>query len=595
MKDLMNELIQFSPFGGQLILDEVKGNTTGKINPENNIVTVIGADRDMFTYIPKSGCPHSKQAQVLMVLRDSNTFESAETLIKELALDLLAEENHFILLFPNPTKDGWNYQEDGTKDNDIQYLARCFAALPKSKGKVSGFNGMIFYIGTSPASSAMITTLAIKSPLDAAAIMVTEFPKSYQLPVGKEAEQVAWLCRNNEPLEAYLSKVNNATILSQNKDIAVHSNPQNKCVKHFISNDGLSAQSVEKAWDLMFSETRRWRNDTFGTYQPRIDFATKGFVKHFEDDSLGINLGFKHTWYEYVPEHVRETKKKVPLVLYFHGINCVGLYGAEQCGLADIADRDGFIVVFPDPAIEERWNIWDDPRLPSDVDYVMALIKHMKTIHPIDESRIYISGFSMGSMFTNALACSYPEMFAAALAFNGPHTGYLSTLDSSKKGMAQFRPNTVINDLPVWDKATSPIHDLAVKKKSLYVYRMPFVQFVGLMDGVGFAPDRIWPVIGQSDGTWPVGIAYWKEFNNIQQTNVFSLDYITGIASPICVKESERFIHQVWNSADENQEPLYHLISVERLPHAVDLKGFEIGWNIIKHYFRNNDGSISKR
>lgn len=595
MKDTFNALTQYSPFGGQLILDDVKGNTSGKINPENNIDTVIGVDRDMYTYIPTSGCPHAKQAQVLMVLRDNNSFESAQNLMKELSLDHLAEENNFILLFPNPTKDGWNYLQEDNRDNDIQYLARCFAALPKSKGHVSGFNGMIFYLGTTPASSAMVTTLAVTSPLDAAAIMVTAFPESYRLPEGKSAEQVAWICGKNEMLEAYLSKVNQTATVSQLNGITIHSNPQNGCVKHFLSEKEISADEVKKAWDSMFSETRRWRNDTFGIYQPRIDFAAKGFVKHFEDGSLGVNNGFKHTWYEYVPEHLRGTNKKVPLVLYFHGINCVGLYGAEQSGLSSIADREDFIVVFPDPAIEERWNVWDDPRLPSDVNYIMALIDRLKTKYPIDETRIYISGFSMGSMFTNALACSYPDVFAAALAFNGPHVGYLSTLDTSRKGMAQFRPNTVINDLPVWDKSTSPTHDLADQKKARYDYRMPFVQFVGLLDGVGFTSDRIWPVKGADDGSWPPGLAYWMNFNNIQQANIFDQDSATGFSSSSCVKELDRFIHQVWYSADENNDALYHLISVERMPHAVDLKGFEIGWNIIKCYSRNSDGSITKR
>jgi len=594
MKDSMNALIQFSPFGGQLILEEVKGNTSGKLNPENNIVTVIGADRDMLSYIPASGCPHAKQASVLMVLRDQNSMESAEKLMKDLALDRLAEDNHFILLFPNPTPEGWNYQQDPTKDNDIQYLARCFAALPKSKGRVSGFNGLIFYLGTSPASSAMATTLAIESPLDAAAIMVTQFPASYRLPEGKGAQQVAWLCGKNEPLETYLIKVNHSVLIRSEEGVSVYANPQNECVKSFHSTEGLSANIIEKAWDQMFSETRRWRNDVFGTYQHRIDFTAKGFVKHYEDASLGVNNGFKHTWYEYVPQALRGTQEKVPLVLYFHGINCVGLYGAEQSGWADLADQDKFIVVFPDPAIEERWNVWDDPRLPSDVNYIMALIQHMKTVHPIDESRIYISGFSMGSMFTNALACSYPDVFAAALAINGPHTGYLTTLDATRKGMVQFRPNSVINDLPVWDKPTSPTRDLADKKKLNHDIRMPFVQEVGLLDGVGFEGNRIWPVNDLHDGTWPAGIAYWKCFNHINPEIILDSSFVTGIASPICYKEGERFIHQAWNTEDD-QDALYHLISIERMPHAVDLKGVEIGWHIIKRYCRTSDGSLTKK
>ena len=63
----------------------------------------------------------------------------------------------------------------------------------------------------------------------------------------------------------------------------------------------------------------------------------------------------------------RGSKEKAPLVFYFHGIGCVPLYGAEQSGWHDIADRENFIVVeSPKPARNKAWNIWDEPGMPSD-------------------------------------------------------------------------------------------------------------------------------------------------------------------------------------------------------------------------------------
>ena len=56
---------------------------------------------------------------------------------------------------------------------------------------------------------------------------------------------------------------------------------------------------------------------------------------------------------------------------------------------------------------------------------MLALLEHMKRTYAIDESRVYISGFSMGGMMTNALACAYPELFAAAAPCNGFNSGYL--------------------------------------------------------------------------------------------------------------------------------------------------------------------------
>ena len=407
----MNPIVNFSPYGGQLIKENVLGITSGKINPENNVETVLGSDRDMFVYVPASGCPHAKQTQVLMVLRDENTKESAQKIIEELKLDELAENENFILVFPNPHKDGWNYTQDSSRDNDIQYLVRCFAALPKSKGKVAGFNGMIFHLATSSKSSAMAMTLAANSPLDAAAIMISEFPEEYNIPAAHNAEQVAWVYGENKAAVDYFKTVNKVDTFTVSNNINIYQNDKNNAVKFYVSKERLSASEVEKGWDKMFSETRRWRNDTYGTYQKRINYTGKNYRTFYKDKSLKVNDNHEHTWFEYVPENIKKAKEKVPLVLFFHGINCVGLYGAEQSGWSDLADRDNFIVVYPDPSIEERWNVWDDPRLPSDVSFVMALIEKMKEKYPIDEKRIYISGFSMGSMFTNALAASYPEVF----------------------------------------------------------------------------------------------------------------------------------------------------------------------------------------
>ena len=94
------------------------------------------------------------------------------------------------------------------------------------------------------------------------------------------------------------------------------------------------------------------------------------------------------------------------------------LYGAEQSDWHDIADRENFIVVYPAPAVNKAWNIFNDPALPNDFEFVMALIEHMKQVHPIDETRIYATGFSMGGMMTHAICGVYPEVFAAGAPFN---------------------------------------------------------------------------------------------------------------------------------------------------------------------------------
>ena len=101
MNDQMNELTQFSPYAGQLVLETVPGETSRKVEHENDVNAADGADRSMYVYAPVSGCPDPKQNQVLMVLRNCTCENSARKVMEELGLDKLAEKEHFLLLFPN--------------------------------------------------------------------------------------------------------------------------------------------------------------------------------------------------------------------------------------------------------------------------------------------------------------------------------------------------------------------------------------------------------------------------------------------------------------------------------------------------------------
>ena len=97
MNDTMNEITAFSPFGGRLVLEEVKGAQERANVPENSIETKAGDDRSMYVYVPASGCPDAKQTQVVMFLRDGADEASAQAAMQEYGLDALAEKEHFVL------------------------------------------------------------------------------------------------------------------------------------------------------------------------------------------------------------------------------------------------------------------------------------------------------------------------------------------------------------------------------------------------------------------------------------------------------------------------------------------------------------------
>ena len=74
--------------------------------------------------------------------------------------------------------------------------------------------------------------------------------------------------------------------------------------------------------------------------------------------------------------------------------------------------------------------------------FFLALIEHMKTVHPIDETRIYVSGFSMGGMMSNAMACALPNVVAAAAPCNAYNNCYFSSLSAM---MRRLRSNNAVD------------------------------------------------------------------------------------------------------------------------------------------------------
>lgn len=517
-----------------------------------------------------------------MVLRDAPGEASAREAMETYDLAALAEERHFLLVFPDPAAGGWD-ASDGEEDMD--FLSRCFMALPGGPVKVGGFIGMIFYAGLTANACAFLMTMTAKRPTHVAGLLLgSALPAGYVIPRGADAPQAAWLCGHDPAAEAYLARVNHSGAGVEQGAVTVYTGGENPNVRHAVYDGALTAEAFRLAWDGLFSETRRWSNDTYGTYQARTDFAARGFVAHVGDSRLGVNNRFPHTWYEYVPPRLRGGTEKVPLVFYFHGIGCVPLYGAEQSGWHDIADREGFIVVYPKPAVNKMWNVWDDPVLPSDHAFILALLDYLKQTYPIDETRVYVTGFSMGGMMTHALACAWPELFAAAAPCNGFNWGYLTVLPDKIGALPGALP------VPVGPYARpSRVRLLADKKKAERDWRMPVIQNAGLLDGA-------WPMVREKDPmSFLDTVDFWKRYNSVPLTPLEppTGPYESGLTADESFYEGadERFLHQRWYGP-EGGPALLEAVFAKRMPHALDLRQIEIAWQFLKKFSRSADGSL---
>ena len=580
MIDGMNERVQHRKYSGKLFLQSVAGDISGRREAENNAEAGAGRERSMYAYVPLTGCPHPKQCQVLMVLRNADDEASALQAMEKYHLDNLAEEKGFLLLFPNPMPSGWNYSEDPKYENDMDYLVRCFGVLKGSALGVSGFNGMVFYLADSPEASAMLMTMAAKKPLNVPAMMLSSFPQEYTIPENALHVETAAFISGNQPAADYIRLANGVSAEEEYDGITTYYGTNPNC-RLLVTGRAIDAETVRIAWERLFSETRRWQNDTYGCYQKRTNFTQRGFVGHVKDTSLGCNGGHAQTWYEYIPPQLRGTQEKVPLLFYFHGGGCVPLYGAEQSDWHEVADRENFIVVYPEASQNNMWNAWDDREnlKCSDVDFFLALIEHMKTVHPIDERRIYVSGFSMGGMMSNSLACLLPHVIAAAAPCNAFMEGYFSDYKTLTSRLHGYDPGKMEEAPP------TPVHRLADERKAAFDYEMPVIQTAGLLDGK-------WPIDESSDSRLRA-FYYWRNYNHL---NTDPFRYNPNCESGLYADETvydgadKRFLRHRW--FNQNGVSMYELFLEKRCPHAIDIRTHTYTWNFLKKFARNPDGTL---
>jgi len=108
-----------------------------------------------------------------------------------------------------------------------------------------------------------------------------------------------------------------------------------------------------------------------------------------------------------------------PVVLVFHGGGGRAQGIAPHTGFSRLAEREGFVAVYPD-GLGHRWN---DGRgyasTHDDVGFVRALLDSLRRELTIDPRRIYATGISNGAIFSYRLACDLPGVFAAVAPVAG--------------------------------------------------------------------------------------------------------------------------------------------------------------------------------
>jgi acetylxylan esterase len=130
--------------------------------------------------------------------------------------------------------------------------------------------------------------------------------------------------------------------------------------------------------------------------------------------------------YVYVPDKLAT---KPPIVVASH--HCQGTaastYSETKSSFVSLADKNGFIVIFPEATGHNCWDVGSAKSLKhdggGDTHAIAQMVRYTLTKYGADATRVYAFGGSSGAMMTQALLGVYPDLFAAGVAISGVACG----------------------------------------------------------------------------------------------------------------------------------------------------------------------------
>lgn len=531
--------------------------------------------RGLYAYYPEGEMRNAYEITFVMLLREKGGEESAREILNTPELLALGDYHRFIICMPEPLEEGWNYTCDPKKHDDIADLNGIMnsflcATRPFQQDCYHPMHYARYYMGFGTGAS-MATTLVALDTTNVAGIAT----------VGGELVRNIALKANPQVTPALL--INGSDTAEKFFVASCHAEKADQCEKgtkyecsynpaqmvYAIKGEYTPAEAFKLAWEKLFSKVRRPNTSEYGDIYPRDVRGVIEYEEHIADTCLGDNGGMPHTWFTYVPSAVKANPdKKVPLVVFGHGGSDNPAEAANMSCLYRLAEKENFVVCFPWSSNLYSWNIDMTPGQPSDVDYIYALIAYTKKTQPIDETRVYTTGFSMGSAMLQVFTMCHPEIVAAMF------------------------PN---NTRWCQEREVPPFNYAAVKKFE-YDYRMPDWYTYGGRD----MEQPVFRGNGQQ-----VSYDFWKKYNN---TPVKTTPYkdkadpsLVGVPGDIIEEyrpdpthPNHRYTTHRFLSKDEGSPIYYNFTLMRTKGHDCAPMDAALGYAYARQFRRNPDGSLSK-
>ena len=290
----------------------------------------------------------------------------------------------------------------------------------------------------------------------------------------------------------------------------------------------------------------------------------KGLKKemHQRDD-------FWERWATFVPlSAYREENRgrKYPLLFVLHG-STMPINWEECSGFTKVAAREEIILCIPEN---------------HSVENLMRIFGEMQRLYPIDLSRVYCTGYSLGGRQTNEMIFAHPEILAAACPC-GALAGPFSCTDASEEGIEKVAACRV------------PVMTVSGLNEGLYLF--PYYED---------APEKgcMWEVLDESVlGPTPKVKDKVESLNKrLRSSNCQPVSFEEVcrtrdsanrverlLGAPGAAYETRKFLgaeHYIASYTDSFGDEVFKIVAVDNFPHWPSPTMAELCWDFMKHYSR---------
>lgn len=147
-----------------------------------------------------------------------------------------------------------------------------------------------------------------------------------------------------------------------------------------------------------------------------------------EIKDFGANPG-NLQMYVHVPKAISKSNKDIPLLIALHGCSQNAKRMSEQSGWNELADRYGFIVLYPQQKYSNNisncfnwFNSKDTQFNQGKSASIKSMLDFVKTHYPIYSEGVFVYGLSAGAAMAVTLLVNYPcDYKAGAIIAGGPY------------------------------------------------------------------------------------------------------------------------------------------------------------------------------